>query len=67
MESAKIERINALARKKRTEGLNEDEAAEQHALRMEYLHAFRQNMQAMLEDIRIEQADGSYTPLDKKQ
>ena len=66
MESEKIARINALARKKRTEGLTEAEAQEQHALRMEYLRAFRENMQAMLEDIHVEQMDGGYAPLEKK-
>ena len=66
LESEKIARINALARKKRTEGLTEAEAQEQHELRMEYLRGFRENMQTMLENIRVEQIDGSYAPLEKK-
>ncbi len=66
LESEKIARINALARKKRTEGLTEAEAQEQHALRMEYLRAFRENTQALFENIRVEQIDGSYAPLEKK-
>ena len=66
LEREKIARINALARKKRTEGLTEAEAQEQHELRMEYLRGFRENMQTMLENIRVEQIDGSYAPLEKK-
>ena len=36
-----IDRINQLAKKKKTEGLSEDEAAEQKALYREYIDAFK--------------------------
>ena len=51
MEQAKIERINALAKKAKIEPLSEAEKAEQHALRQEYLDAVRKNLKAQLENI----------------
>ncbi len=59
-------RINELARKKRTEGLTDEELAEQQLLRTEYLKDFRQGMEQMLSSIVIEQPDGSTSPLTKK-
>lgn len=55
MEKRKIDRISELARKSRAEGLNEEEKAEQQALRKEYIAAVKDNMRAMLgnsEDIQ---------------
>ena len=66
MEKEKIERINELARKKKTQGLTEAEAAEQDALRREYLAGYRENMKAMLDSIVIQEKDGSRHPLQKK-
>lgn len=66
MEHEKIERINELARKKRTVGLTAAELEEQAELRAQYLKEFRQNMIATLESVRVEQEDGSYLPLKKK-
>lgn len=66
MEHEKIERINELARKKKTIGLTEAELAEQAELRAQYLREFRENMEAMLKAVRVEQADGTYKPLEKK-
>lgn len=66
MEHEKIERINELARKKRTVGLTAAELEEQAELRAQYLKEFRQNMIATLESVRVEQEDGSYIPLKKK-
>lgn len=51
MEQAKIERINALAKKAKTEPLSEAEREEQHALRQEYLDAVRKSLRAQLENI----------------
>ena len=67
MEHEQIERINELARKKKTVGLTEEEAQEQAQLRAQYLKEFRANMEATLQAVRVEQADGSYKPLVKKQ
>ena len=66
MEHEQIERINELARKKKTVGLTEAEALEQARLRAQYLKEFRANMEATLQAVRVEQADGSYKPLVKK-
>ena len=48
MEKSKIDRINFLARKSKSEGLTEDEKAEQQALRDEYREGFRRNLTAQL-------------------
>ena len=66
MEKEQIERINELARKKKAEGLTEEELAEQDALRAQYLKEFRANMEATLQAVRVEQEDGTYKPLEKK-
>lgn len=67
MEHAQIERINELARKKKSVGLTEEETAEQAALRAQYLAETRANFEAQLKSIRVEQADGTYAPLKKKE
>lgn len=48
-----IERINWLAYKKKTLGLNEKEQAEQKELYREYLDSFRANLKAQLDAIEI--------------
>ena len=67
MDKAQIERINELARKKKAEGLTEEETKEQAALRAQYLREFRANMEATLQAVRVEQEDGTYKPLVKKE
>lgn len=63
----KIDRINELAKKaKSEEGLTEEEAAERHRLRQEYLESFRRNLDSQLSRIQIVEADGSITPVVKK-
>ena len=66
MEKEQIERINELARKKKTVGLTAEEIEEQAALRAQYLKEFRANMEATLQAVRVEQEDGTYKPLEKK-
>ena len=48
----KMDRINELARKKKTEGLTEAETAEQAELRKEYIVAFRAQIRGQLDNIR---------------
>ena len=66
MDKAQIERINELARKKKAEGLTAEEIEEQAQLRAQYLREFRANMEETLKMVRVEQEDGSYKPLVKK-
>ncbi len=61
-----MERINELARKKKAEGLSEEELLEQSRLRTQYLQEFRAGMQATLEQIWIENEDGVYEKLQRK-
>ncbi len=48
-----IDRINELAKKKKTEGLTPEEQAEQKVLYREYIDAFKANLKAQLETIEI--------------
>ena len=48
-----IDRINELAKKKKAEGLTEEEAAEQKVLYREYIDAFKANLRAQLEMIGV--------------
>ena len=53
MEQAKIDRINALAKKAKNEGLTNEEIVERDALRKEYLAAVRANLRSQLDNIEI--------------
>lgn len=53
MDKKKIERINALSKKQRSEGLDEAEKKEQAKLRAEYLQMIRANFRAQLENIEM--------------
>ena len=66
MDEKMIARINELARKSKTEGLNEAELKEQAQLRKEYIEAFRRNLRGQLNNIDIKEADGSITNLGEK-
>ena len=59
MEQSKIDRINELARKSKTEPLSEEEKAEQQALREEYLESFRAMFRGQLNNTVIQRPDGS--------
>ena len=65
MEHEKIERISELTRLSRERELTHEELVEREALRREYLDGFRQNMQAVLESVRLKRPDGSLEPLQK--
>jgi uncharacterized protein YnzC (UPF0291/DUF896 family) len=51
--SEKIDKINALARKSKLEGLTEQEQKEQQRLRAEYIQSFKKNLRSQLENIEI--------------
>ena len=61
-----LERINELARKSRTEGLTEEEKDEQALLRAEYIASVRRNLKAQLDNIDIQEKDGTITNLGEK-
>ncbi len=59
MTQEKIDRINFLARKKKTEGLSEEELKEQAILRREYIDGFKASLVSQLENTYIVEPDGS--------
>ncbi|MBQ9943105.1 MAG: DUF896 domain-containing protein [Clostridia bacterium] len=66
MEKAQVDRINELARKKKTVGLTPDEVKEQEALRRQYIDEFKANLKLTLDSVYMEQEDGSYKKLEQK-
>ncbi|WWR14606.1 DUF896 domain-containing protein [Lachnospiraceae bacterium JLR.KK008] len=59
----KIARINALYHKSQAEGLTEEERREQKLLRQEYAANVRANLRGQLDNISIQNADGTVTDL----
>lgn len=66
MTEEKIERINFLARKQKSEGLTEEEKAEQAVLRREYIDSFKQSLISQLESTYIVEPDGTKRKLTAK-
>ena len=66
MEKAKIDRINVLARKAKKEGLTSEEKQEQAKLRREYIAAIRMNLRCQLDQIDIQEKDGTIVNLGEK-
>ncbi len=67
MEQSKIDRINELARKSRTEeGLTAEERQEQALLRSEYIQAIRSNLEAQLNNTYLVDEQGKKTKVRKK-
>lgn len=67
MEQSKIDRINFLARKSRTEeGLTEEEKAEQKVLREEYVASFKRSLVSQLENTYIVDEKGNKRKVEKK-
>ena len=72
MTDEKIKRINELAHKSKTpEGLTDEEKAEQAVLRREFIDSVKGNLKSQLDNIDIQEQDGSIThvkdiPLRKK-
>lgn len=63
MEKEKINRINELAKLSKERALTDTEAAEQKALRDEYITEFRAQFRSTLENTVIQDPDGKRTPL----
>ena len=62
----KIKRINELYHKSQAEGLTPEEAKEQQELRSEYLANIRANLRGQLNNIDIQNEDGSVENLGDK-
>ncbi len=56
-----IARINELAKKQKAGTLTEAEKEEQQALRQAYLRAIRENMRSSLDQMKIQNPDGTIT------
>lgn len=66
MTEERIGRINELYHKAKNEGLTEEEKQEQQILRKEFIDSFRRNLRGQLDNISIQEADGSITNLGEK-
>ena len=66
MTEEKIKRINELAHKQKSEGLTEEEKAEQFKLRREYIDAYKQSLIAQLENTYILEPDGTKRKVGRK-
>ena len=58
-----IDRINELYHKSQNEGLTEAEKEEQAKLRQEYILSIRNNMRSALNNVSIQNPDGTITNL----
>ncbi|PKM54100.1 conserved protein of unknown function [Petrocella atlantisensis] len=66
MDQSQIERINFLAKKSKSEGLNEKEKGEQQVLRKAYIESWKNGVKATLSQASFVEADGSITPIRRK-
>lgn len=62
----KIKRINELYHKQKGVGLTEEEKVEQAKLRRDYIDSVRANLKGQLDNINIQEKDGSITNLKEK-
>ena len=62
----RIARINELYHKSQAEGLTEEEKEEQARLRKEYVLNVRNNLRSQLDNITIENPDGTQVNLGEK-
>ena len=66
MNQEKIERINALYRKSKAEGLTEEEKKEQDLLRKEYIASVKNNLLNQLNNIDVINEQGKVENLGEK-
>ena len=66
MDEKKIARINEQYHKSKAEGLTEKEKKEQQILRREYIEAFKMSLRGQLNNISIQEKDGTITNLGEK-
>ena len=61
-----IQRINELARKATAEGLTPAEKEEQQKLRREYIAAVKMNLRTQLDNIDVQEKDGTIVNLGER-
>lgn len=66
MDEQKIKRINELYKKSKAEGLTDGEKKEQKILRQEYVDSFKRNLRSQLDNIDVEEKDGTVVNLGEK-
>mgnify|MGYP004628109431 FL=1 len=66
MDQKLIKRINELYKKSKTTGLTEEEIEEQKDLRNQYRMAVINNVAASLENVSIEQEDGTIVKVERR-
>lgn len=66
MENSKLERINALAKKAKAEGLTPEEVEERDILRREYINEFRASLISQLDNTYIVDENGNKKKLERK-
>lgn len=66
MEQSKIDRINFLAKKSRTEELSPEEKKEQATLRREYIDSFKRSLVGQLENTYIVDEKGNKKKVERK-
>ncbi len=62
MEQSKLDRINELYRKSKSEGLTPAEKDEQQKLRKEYIRLVHNNLRGQLDNVSFLNPDGTVTP-----
>lgn len=65
MEQKIIDRINALAKKSKDEGLTDLEKKEQQALRQQYISDFKKSLVSVLDQVVIVDPNGKQSKLKK--
>ena len=66
MTEENIGRINELYNKAKTEGLTEEEKVEQQQLRKQFIEDFKRNLRGQLDNISVQDEDGTITNLGEK-
>ena len=66
MTDEKINRINELYHKEKSEGLTDAEKEEQQALRKQFIEDFKRNLRGQLDNISLQDEDGTITNLGEK-
>ena len=66
MTEEKINRINELYHKAKGEGLTDAEKEEQQALRKQFIEDFKRNLRGQLDNISLQDEDGTITNLGEK-